>query len=267
MPADPKRDGPKSRDTKLSALKGADQAGIADQKAAAGDPIPRWAIWMGGSLLFLVLVLSSAAPDWCLMPLIGGAFFAYYRFRETPVLILVLIIFALILARIGLTPESILKGSEFTGLPGSIPNENWLIATLLVTGVLGCAYACQSSNELPGPIVRQDMQSWLTQLVWILAPVLFLSILAYQWILGQPDQFLRNHLYTELDIGRARLLGLAFFGGGGILAYTLIRAMAHGNSLASTEALGSLYETIWRQTRREQSRIQQWLVAARRRKG
>lgn len=237
------------------------------------DWIPPWVFWMVGSLGVLLLALwGQAAPDWCLLPVLVGAFFAYRRSRETPVIVLWMVLFTIILTSMRISPESIVEGVLSVGQSGDhLGDKNWVMALLLLAGILGISHASQLSVPVGVEIIRADPLQWVIGLIWILVPALALSIFGYFFILGEPNKFLeKNDL--NFDLVRARFLGMAFFGGGGLLLYAFIRGLS--GTLSSRQgdneaihALGELYETQWRQTRREQSRMQQWIVKAMNRKG
>lgn len=237
------------------------------------DWIPLWVFWMVGSLGVILLALwGQAAPDWCLLPALVGAFFAYRRSRETPVIVLWMVLFTIILTSMRISPESIVEGVLSVGQSGDhLGDKNWIMALILLAGILGISHASQLSVPVGVQVIRAAPLEWFIGILWILVPALAVSIFGFFMILEKPDDFLaKNDL--NFDLARARFLGMAFFGGGGLLLYALIRGISGNRSSGKDDgeaihALGELYETQWRQTRREQSRMQQWIVKAMNRKG
>lgn len=217
---------------------------------------------MAFSLVFLVLILWRwVAPDWCLLPLLGGAIFSYFRFRETVIFVTVLIIIAILFTHFRMDPESLLMGSGLgsTGRPGDHLEENWILSTLLLLGLLGCHHATQCSLAPEGDWFSDSLLRRSTRLLWVLAPTLMAAILAYFLVLGRPHEVLWSW-EISMDRLRARFLGLGLVGGGALLLYSLVRNLTPVLRQSPVSALMTLTETLWRQTRREQSRGQQWLV-------
>lgn len=223
------------------------------------------------ALVAVVMVLAARGLSWpALLPLLAGGAAALAGWSAGPPLVL-LCVSVLLLVRVRDLHLTILAG-----LPDWLPMDLTLAAALLV--YVAAQYRVQSmvrhifppdlrrrrrgrrtSTDIPLPPVEEPRSPDLVgpaeaaRLVVILILVAALTALAWVLLLQWPPPWGFAHRPWAL-------LVLAWLALGVSVTVMALSGWQHMNQAQPEQALMYLQDQLWRETRREQSRLNRWLV-------
>lgn len=231
--------------------------------------------WGGLALIGTTLYLCGA-NEWSLIPVFAGVWILWRGANTNGVALFVAIGAAIFLTRFGLSLERNLGfGAGWEISPGSILYENEKFETIpIVFAVLGICLGhwlfCtgihldsaqkNKSNRVVAKIPFYALGKWV---VWFWAFIIIgiCGFGVYEILLRSPDEILSSIGWGgQLRI--ARFLVLAWLLGTVVFVVRFWGWLSFGQIRSKSKSLGYLQDILWRETRREQSRSEQWIVRA-----
>jgi hypothetical protein len=259
----------------------------ADHPAPTRDPAERaYALCCLGGVLVIVLALSQRGLDTgSMVPVLIGVAGVAFRWRTAPVLLIV----ALVFEYLGLWRVMMFLALRYWGLTGvfwrsAAPRpSDWLVNGLLGIGVLIYVSAQYrllglTLNIVPpdprrsrranrrllaanatAPLRRSSASVSGVEIALLLATLPIWPVLA-SWVWEQlPQRWYELGLPPPLW----RMLILAWSTGVGLLVTASLLTQLSQQQMSRVEAVSVLQDVVWRETRREQRRINRWLAWAR----
>jgi hypothetical protein len=268
-----------------------------DQHAAVRDYM---LVGLGALTVMVVALALRRADPWVVFPAFLGALALRFRWRSGPVIVLLAVMMLLgswwlrttlawLLASAGLWLWRLLHGylvrprlhrTELAPPQGVLPVSDLLLAASVLTYAVaqyrlqglvvrlfppdprqaraaaqrGKAEAREFRESLcrpPGSVTTRE----LVLLPMALAACAGLAYLAWSWLRGQTTDL------PIVDSAWRGILALWLLGGGVLVAAGLLRYLAL-RRMTREEAALYLQDVLWRETRREQRRLNRWLAWA-----
>lgn len=246
---------------------------------APADPVRSYELFCLSSLFVVMLVLLIRGYGlWVALPFLVGAAGVAARWRMALPLTLVSLAFLL------------LDLWRFRGFRAPPSESDPLGDFLLCVGVLGYTagqYRLQSITRslmpedprLGKPTAKKDTPRFTRPLLDAELPILLMSLPLWAWLaalgweelppdwraLGLPREFRRLVYDAELSLPIWRLIVVVWILGLGLVLRSLLLVLLHRGRWGASPEEGALYlqDVLWRETRREQTRMQRWLAWAR----
>lgn len=230
----------------------------------------------GGLAVIGTTLFFSGTNEWSLIPVFVGAWILWRGSNSNGLAIFVGIGLAIFLTRFGLSLERNLGfGPGFTNSSGSIIFEHDDSDTIpIVFAALGICVGhwlfCVgiqmdenqkfTTNRVIGKIPFFAMGKWVAWF-WLFVVVAVIGFGVYEILLKYPDEILSS-LGWRGSVRIARFLFMAWLLGAGVVLVQFLSRFSMTQKNSKPKSLGYLQEILWRETRREQSRSQKWIVRA-----
>lgn len=230
----------------------------------------------GGLAVIGITLFFCGANEWSLIPVFVGTWILWRGSNSNGLAIFVGIGLAILLTRFGLSLERNLGfGPGFENSSGLIIFEHEGSDTIPI--VLAALCICVgywvfyvgiqmqdnqrfATNRIVGKIPFFAMGKWVTWF-WFFVVVAVIGFGVNEILLKYPDEILSS-LGWRGSVRVARFLVMAWLLGAGVVLVQFLSGFSKVHKNAKAKSLGYLQEILWRETRREQSRSQQWIVRA-----
>ena len=225
--------------------------------------------WVGLGLIGFSFFMADA-NEWSLIPVFVGVWILWRNTHSTGIPLLTSILLAILLGNRGFRLNYLWTTSW--GYPsnhlGSIPIDTFSVA-LIATGIMAGYWLFFAGFQKTvgddarplrsiSPLLFFHGGGWITW-TWVLSLAVFASLACYEILLQQSGLILLE-LGWHGPLRQGRFLLLAWILGSGLLLVKLWLSLFHRNTPSLGTSLAYLQNILWRETRREQSRSQQWLV-------
>ncbi len=225
--------------------------------------------WVGLGLIGFSLFMADA-NEWSLLPVFVGVWILWRNTHSTGIPLLTSILLAILLGNRGFRLNYLWTTSW--GYPsnhlGSIPIDTFSVA-LIATGIMAGYWLFFAGFQKTvgddarplrpiSPLLFFHGGGWITW-TWVMSLAVFASLACYEILLQQSGLILLE-LGWHGPLRQGRFLLLAWILGSGLLLVKLWLSLFHRNTPSLGTSLAYLQNILWRETRREQSRSQQWLV-------
>ena len=225
--------------------------------------------WVGLGLIGFSFFMADA-NEWSLIPVFVGVWILWRNTHSTGIPLLTSILLAILLGNRGFRLNYLWTTSW--GYPynhlGSIPIDTFSVA-LIATGIMAGYWLFFAGFQKTvgddarplrsiSPLLFFHGGGWITW-TWVMSLAVFGSLACYEILLQQSGLILLE-LGWHGPLRQGRFLLLAWILGSGLLLVKLWLSLFHRNTPSLGTSLAYLQNILWRETRREQSRSQQWLV-------
>lgn len=230
----------------------------------------------GGLAIIGTILFVCGANEWSLIPVFVGAWILWRGGNSTGLAIFIGIGLSIFLTRFGVSLERGFGfGTGWESPSGSIilayEDPNPLPVVFAALGIcLGYWFFCSgiqmestgkiTSNRVVGNIPFFALEKWVAWF-WVFILVAAGGFGVYEILLRQPDELLSS-IGWRGSMRLARFLVLAWLLGAGVILVQFWVRLPFGRPRSKSKSLGYLQDILWRETRREQSRSEQWIVRA-----
>ena len=227
--------------------------------------------WVGLGLIGFSLFMADA-NEWSLLPVFVGVWILWRNTHSTGIPLLTNILLAILLGIRGFRLNYLWTTSPLWGYPsnhlGTIPIDTFSVA-LIATGIMAGYWLFFAGFQKTvgddarplrsiSPLLFFHGGGWITW-TWVLSLAVFASLACYEILLQQSGPILLE-LGWHGPLRWGRFLLLAWILGSGLFLVKIWLSLFHRNTPSLGTSLAYLQNILWRETRREQSRSQQWLV-------
>ena len=231
--------------------------------------------WIGLAIIGVTLFFCGA-NEWSVLPVFSGAWILWRGTNSNGLAIITSIALAILLTRFGVRLEGsfgYVSGSELFHDSIILAHESFDSITVIISSVslcfgywIFCAGIQMSLNQIndsKNVCVNKTFYSsgkWISWF-WVFCIVGLVAFGVYEIFLRQPDDFFAM-VGWKWSMRLARFLSLAWLLGAGVVLFRFWSKSPVGKNRCEIKSLIWLQDILWRETRREQSRAQQWIVHA-----